>query len=164
MLKTDIYEMLQESIKNKNEIEKNIFRLIKGEISLIEARENKDLSDEKVANIIRKIIQGNEETLSYLPNDDHRRDNLVNEIKILKSLLPKTLSKDEVLNEITKNQELTTSIKEAKSDGQATGLAMKFFKTSDFSVAGDVVANVVMVLRSLKTIDEEKFSEIFKNS
>lgn len=76
--------------------------------------------------------------------DDPRRAKLEKENQILESLLPKSLTEEEIAVRL---ESLKTTIKEAKSVGQATGLAMKVFKDAGDTVDGNVVKTVVEKFR-----------------
>ena len=62
-------------------------------------------------------------------------------------MLPAYLTKDEVrakLNEVN----LGVAFKDMKNEGMAVGAAMKFFKSLNLAVEGDVVKQVVQELRA----------------
>jgi hypothetical protein len=59
-------------------------------------------------------------------------------------LLPQTLSEVEVMDCL---EPLEADIMSVKSDGQATGIAMKFFKERGAQVDGKIVTGVVKNIR-----------------
>jgi uncharacterized protein YqeY len=122
---------------------RDVLRLALGEIQTAEARKNATLSDEDAAAAIRKLIKSNEETLG-LAGTGERADVLRREIEVLSALLPKQLSVDDIVAALASEH---TAIKEAKNDGQATGLAMKFLKSSGKPVSGNDVGAAVKKIR-----------------
>ena len=135
------------AMKGKRDVEKNILRLVMGEVQTLESRQNKSLTDENVYSIIRKLVQKNEETLELVQDD--RKDKLLAENEVLNTLLPKTLSQEEIeawfLNH---NDPLFEMIRDARAEGQAIGIAMKALKADSQDVLGDDVKAVVVKIRN----------------
>ena len=143
MLKETIRKYIVTAMKLKRESAKNVLKVVLGEIETQESRSGKLLSDEDIHKVVRKTLQGIDEMLQYKPGDE----GLEMEKRTLQELLPKQLdSMDVLLNLTSKIDEL----KLAKSDGQATGIAMKFFKESKLLVDGNIVAEVVKSIRQPK--------------
>ena len=69
---------------------------------------------------------------------------LEREIAILKSVLPQTLDPDAIVQAL---QPLRSEIMDAKSDGQATGVAMKHLKAKGQKAQGQDVAIAVQNIR-----------------
>lgn len=136
----NIKTRLKIALKEKNEIEKNILRLVLGEVQTIESKEGM-INEQRVIKIISKIIESNNETLSYSAISK-RKDILVEENKILTSLLPKAMTSDEVEEFLVP---YAAEIKAANSEGQGTGLAMK--KLQGKIVNGKAVNEVVRKIR-----------------
>lgn len=120
---------------------KNILKVIIGEVDTQEARNGKLLSDEEVCKIIRKTVQGIEEMLVYKPGDYA----LETEKEILSELLPAQLSREELVSLLSVK---LTELKSAKSDGQATGIGMKYLKEQGKLADGKDVTEVVKGLRN----------------
>lgn len=139
MLMTTMKSDLITSMKEKNEVKKNILRVVLGEVSTLESRSEEKLTEEQISKVIRKIIQANEETLRYGASEKLESEN-----KILNSLLPKTLCVSEIRQELVGIPE----IKEAKSEGQAVGIAIKYLKGKQLTVLGEDVKSVVLELRN----------------
>lgn len=139
-LKLKIKEQIVIATKAKKEHTKNVLKVVLGDIDMQEVRNKNDLTDGEIIKIVRKTLQGVEEMLSYKSGDI----GLEEEKAVLSSLLPKQLSKEDVLAALGSKVE---EIKSAKSDGQATGLAMKHFKESKLSVDGTLVAEVIKDIR-----------------
>lgn len=139
MLIETIKERIKVAMYAKNEIEKNVLRVILGE-----AQQKNVSKDEEIHKIIKKVMEGNTETLNVLPEGDSRKDALSRENAILGEMLPKTWSLMEIeaffLNSDLPEYE---QIQEAKSEGQAMGVAMKALKKAGAPVdAKDVTAFV----------------------
>ena len=66
------------------------------------------------------------------------------EITVLESLLPKTLTEDEIVAAL---DPVAEAIKGAKADGPATGIAMKHLKSSGAAVDGKTVSGAVRRIR-----------------
>lgn len=143
MLVDDIKARTVAALKAKRDVEKEVLRVALGEIQTAAARSNKALSDEEAAAIVRKLIKSNRETLE-LARDDEERRVLTEEIQVLESLLPKTLTEDEIVAALDAARD---AIRGAANDGQATGVAMKHLKAQGASVDGKTVAAAVKKIR-----------------
>lgn len=133
---------LKQAMRDRNEPKKNALRLVIAEIERLPEKDSTDLKRQQ--SVIRKLIEGNKETLPLLPEGDARIATLTWENEFLSGLLPKTLSVEEIkiiLNEVV------DKIIAAKSDGQATGEAMKHLKAKNAEVQGGDVQIVVKEIR-----------------
>lgn len=145
MLVDTLRSQLTDAMKAKDELRKNAIRVVLSESA---PKDGKPATDEGVFKVIRKIVEGNNETRTMLKQAG--RDNeplythLDNESKYLSEFLPKTLSRDKIAEELVP---LADSLKAAKSDGQAMGLAMKHFKAKGLTVDGNDVSAVVAEVR-----------------
>ena len=140
-LKETIRKQIVETMKLKAEVQKNVLKVVLGEIDLQESRNGKQLTDDDCCRIIKKTLQGVEEMLTYKPNDIK----FETEKAVLKGLLPKELTADDL--KITLSSKID-ELKATKSEGQATGIAMKFLKEINLSVDGNVVKKIVSEIRS----------------
>lgn len=123
--------------------EKEILRVVLGDV-----QQKHSVSDEQGYNMVRVMVKNNtEKVLPYLAEGDLRRAVLLEENEILATLLPAFLTNDQILVHLV-GASLTPNIKDAKSEGQAVGVAMKFFKEKAFPVSGDDVKKVVQQIRS----------------
>lgn len=142
-------QKLAESQKNGWTFARNLLKVVIGEVNTISARTNKHLSDEEVQKIIRKLVVSNKETIEGMEKVGREKEQryaiLKEENEYLATLLPKMLSMDEIKNGLA---DLTEAIRNAKSDGQATGIAIKCLKGKGLSFLGDDVASVVKELRT----------------
>jgi uncharacterized protein YqeY len=128
-------------------VEKDLIRLVLGEVQLAESREEaKTLVDVDVQRFIQKTIDGNDEIIVALAGKgDERVPRLQAENAILKSWLPSSLSEAEVLTAL---ETIRDSLMGAKSDGQATGMALAHFKKQGQAVQGPVVNAAVKKFRA----------------
>ena len=138
-----IKERAKKAMIEKDTVARDILRLAQGEIQTAEARNDKPVTDEEAAGIVRKLVKSNQETMAK-SDDDGQKKVLAHEITVLEALLPKAMSHDEIMEALAP---VHTAIKEAKSDGQATGVAMKQLKQAGKTVGGNEVAAVVKALR-----------------
>jgi uncharacterized protein YqeY len=132
-----------EAMKSKDAVATTVLRVALGEIQTAEARTNKALTDDEAQAIVRKLVKSNEETIAASQGDV--KATLERENAILLGLLPKSLSVDEIAERLAP---VAAQIREAKSDGQATGVAMKHLKASGAAVQGSDVTAAVKRLRS----------------
>jgi len=138
---------LTEARKAGRSAELPILQVVLGEASTAEARSGKAPSDEEVEKIIRKTMLGNQETMGLMKQHGRTGDEytkLEAENTLLQTFLPKTLSVAEIVAELAA---VADAIKGAKSDGQATGVAMKHLKGRGLKVLGDDVTAAVKQVR-----------------
>ena len=143
MLSDQIKAQMFQAIKSKAHVEKEILRVAMGEITTEAARPGRTGSDEEVQAILRKLVKSNEETLEST-TDAERRAVLAQEIAILGTFLPQSLSTDEIIQALASAVE---QIKAAGNDGQATGIAMKLLKSTGAVVNGKDVGAAIKELR-----------------
>ena len=143
MLLDDIKARMFKAMKAGNSVEKEILRVAVGEITTEAARDGRTGSDEEAQAILKKIIKSNEESLA-VADDQEKKAVLEQEISVLAAFLPKSLSVDEILSALAGASD---AVREAKSEGQATGVAMKHLKAAGAVVNGKDVAQAVARLR-----------------
>lgn len=143
VLVDDIKKQITTAMKSGDAIARDVLRLALSEIQAAEARKNAPSSDDDAAATLRKLIKSNEETLA-LSGEGERATTLRREIEVLSSLLPKQLSVDDIVAALASEHE---AIKAAKSDGQATGVAMKHLKSAGAAVSGNDVSAAVRKIR-----------------
>jgi uncharacterized protein YqeY len=144
MLVDQIRLRVKDAMRAKRDLERDILRTALGEIQIAETRAGKQLSDDEAGKIVKKLMKSNQETIDAA-TDDKTKDKLREENEILDSLLPRGLSVVEIVAALAS---VAGDIKAAKSDGQATGVAMKKLKADGATVDGKDVAEAVRVLRS----------------
>lgn len=152
-LLSDIRSQLVSAMKSKNETEKNIFRVVLGEVATLQGRTGKEPIDDDIKKIVKKLIQSNEETIGNLTSEYYRdmKKELIKENEILLSVVPPTikLSCQEIKNRIMlAGAPIFNEIKECKSDGQAIGACIKYLKSYNWEADSKDVGSVVKELRS----------------
>ncbi|HEY0469969.1 MAG TPA: GatB/YqeY domain-containing protein [Polyangiaceae bacterium] len=143
MLIDQIKARMFQAIKAGAHVEKEILRVAVGEISTDAARPGRQGNDEEALGILRKLLKSNEETLASTTDAD-KRAVLVQEMEILATYLPKSLSVDEIVQALAA---VSPQIKAANNDGQATGIAMKQLKSANLVVNGKDVTLAIKELR-----------------
>lgn len=127
--------------------EKDLLKVVLGDVQQKSA--SGKVSDEQGLGIVKSMIKNNvEKVLVHLKEDDPRHAVIVEENKILASLLPTYLTVDEVKELLAKYDSMVSDLKAAKSEGQATGIAMKYLKSVNAQVEGDTVKQAVQQLRA----------------
>ena len=94
-IQEQIKQDLKQAMKDKNEEKKNTLRIVIGEFGRAEA---KDLSDDEVVKIIKKLIKSEQESLAHAGKSTDSRY-----IQILESYLPQMASDDEIRQWIADN-------------------------------------------------------------
>ena len=140
----DLRTRMNDAMRGKDDVAKNIYRLAYSEMQLASARSGKDVSDDEANAILKKLVKSNEETLA-LATDPAQREALAREVALLSAMLPKTLGIPEI---VTALAPVADAIKAAGNDGQATGVAMKHLKSTGASVDGKTVSAAVKQIRS----------------
>jgi uncharacterized protein len=143
MLVDEIKGHITAAMKSGDKVARDVLRLALGEIQTAEARANAPVADADAAAALRKLIKSNEETLAAI-GEDPRSVTLRREIEVLKELLPAQMSVEQIVGALAEQQ---GAIREAKSDGQATGTAMKHLKSVGAAVDGNDVAAAVRQIR-----------------
>ena len=138
----EIKKRVLSAMKAKNTVEKEVLRVALGEIQVVEARSG-SVTDEQAQAIVRKLVKSNQETLELSASEDQKAT-LKEEIAVLESLLPKSLSADEIASQLAP---VAAAIQGAGNAGQATGIAMKHLKAAGLQVGGKDVASAVELLR-----------------
>lgn len=144
-----IREDLKLSIKNNEEIKKNILRIV---ISLLQKDFDVDhISDDKVINVIKKTIKNNEDDtlIKALKNkgDIKSIEKLNLENNILKSYLPRSLTLDE-LKQFIEDNDLIENIINESNNGKCIGLIMGLIKKNNILVETNVVKELIQLLKS----------------
>ena len=145
MLIDEIKARMTRAMRERDEVVKNILGLAVGEIQTAEARANRALGDDEATAVVRKLLKSNEETLALAGAGDARSPALRREIEVLASLLPKSMSVEQIAEALSTVAE---AIRAAKSDGQAMGVAMKHLKASGAVAGAADVQQAVKQVRS----------------
>jgi uncharacterized protein len=144
MLLDDIKARMFKAMKEGRVVEKEILRVVVGEVTTNAARPGMSGSDEEVQAIIRKLMKSNEESLAVC-EDPEQRSNMELEQRTLSELLPKSLSVEEIVAALGSVKD---AIVAAGNEGQATGVAMKQLKGAGAVVNGKDVALAVKQMRA----------------
>jgi uncharacterized protein YqeY len=139
---------LTEYRRAQKPVEMGVLQVVLGDASTIEARGGKPATDEEVEKLIRKTMLGNQETLGILEQrgmtGSENYSKLKTENALLQSLLPQTMTVDEIVVALG---EVADAVKGAKNEGQATGVAMKHLKSLKVRALGDDVSAAVKKIR-----------------
>ena len=99
MLKEKLLEDLKKSMKEKNELRKNVIQMVRAAILQVEKDKQITLTDDQIIDIMAKEAKKRRDSLEDYQKGG--REDLVNNIKeeinIIEEYLPKQLSKEEVL-------------------------------------------------------------------
>lgn len=148
MLQKYLREQLKLHMKNREQQKTNICRMVISEFERQPVCKTLISAEQQEFRVVRKLIEGNTETLKYMPTNDDRYAALVLENEFLSALLPKTLSAAEIKTMLLSAPNLE-QIKTANSDGKAIGEAMKFLKSQSAEVQGSDVQEVVKEIRGI---------------
>ena len=144
MLIDDIKKRVVLAMKAKNTQERDILKVVLGDLQIQETRKGDALTDAEAQQIVRKVIKGNAEMSAAL-DDAGKIQTIQEENTILESLLPQTLSVGQITEALAA---VVDAIKAAGNDGQATGVTMKQLKSTGAQVQGGDVAAAVRQIRA----------------
>jgi uncharacterized protein YqeY len=117
-LQVQIKKDLMAAMKEKDELKKNTLRIIMGEFGRMD---QKELSDEEVISVLKKLIKSEMETLERTgqktPSDF---------IRVIETYLPQQAGDEEIRQWISENIDLS----QYKNKMQAMGTIMKHFGAS----------------------------------
>lgn len=139
----DVKRQMMAALKGGKTVEKEILRVLIGEITTNEARGTVN-SDDDCRAIVRKLVKSNEETLG-LTADAAQREVLAREIEVLRVLLPQSLDVEAIVEALSP---IRDALRGEANDGKATGLAMKHLKSLSATVEGKEVSAAVRQIRS----------------
>lgn len=145
----DLRAKLQEAMKAKDDLARDLLRVVMGEVSTRRARTGKEPGDDEVYGIVRSMIANNKETRHELEQRGQTAHEayarLARENAYLETLLPTTLDRAAIRREL---EPIAAELRAAKNDGQATGLAMRHLKQKGSAVLGEDVAAAVKEMRA----------------
>jgi uncharacterized protein len=149
-IKEKLQTRIKECMRSGNSFERDVLKTVLGEIQGKEMAQGKGMSEEACEKVFKKFKQGVEDTLKSMAEDGRDIANVEadmnKEISIYDQYIPKTLSLFEVISFLTASIH-NQAIMDAKSDGQATGIAMKAIKEEGLPVDGKDVSVAVKTLR-----------------
>jgi uncharacterized protein YqeY len=143
MITDAIKKRITQAMKERDEVAKGVLRLALSEINAAEARANRPLREDEEMAIVRKLVKSNEETLGATA-DRAQQVTLLRENELLAAFLPPSMSVAQIVEALASQRE---AIAAAKSDGQATGIAMKHMKSTGAVFDGNDVAMAAKQLR-----------------
>lgn len=135
---------VKEAMRAKDDVKKNVLRLVLGEIQLAESRQGKALDEEAGHKIVRKLVASNEATLEATRSPETAAQ-LKRENEVLLDLVPRQLVAEEIVEALAPVRD---QIIGAKADGPAMGMAMKHLKSIGAAVEGDAVRTAVATIRA----------------
>lgn len=122
MLIDQVKQRMFQAMKAGNTIEKEVLRTAVGEVT----RTGDEATDERVLQVLRKLVKANQETLAAA-TDPAQRAALEQEIQVVETFLPKSLSAEQIGELLAP---VTDQIRAAAGPGPAMGIAMKFLKAA----------------------------------
>lgn len=150
--------------------ERDILKTVIGEAQLNSSRTNKPITDDDIIAVLKKSKQNVEQTMVDMETNATNTGVPVHacalmvkqvEITIYNAHLPQYMSVDAIWDTLTAATfdqtevgvvvKLTSIIKDAKSDGQATGVAMKYLKANNYAVQGQDVTEAIKMIRAKVT-------------
>jgi uncharacterized protein YqeY len=143
MLIDEIKKQVTQAMRDKDTQKRDLLKVVLGELQTAAARTGDNLDDEQSQKIIRKIVKSTQEMIE-LGKRPEAVEQAKAELVILESLLPKTLSVDEIIAAL---QPVADDVRAAGNDGQATGVAMKHLKSAGAVVEGKDVGVAVKQIR-----------------
>ena len=88
MTNEELQKEMIAAMKAKDKVRLSIIRQVKAEVKNIEVNERRDVTEEDVNSMIKRLIKAG--------TDQERTDNLTEQVKILESLLPAQVSGEEL--------------------------------------------------------------------
>jgi hypothetical protein len=122
--------------------EKSLLKVLLGELQ--QKSNIGQFTDEMGLAIVKKMMKANEETIPHLSETDARRAKLLEENKVLTSLLPQFWTAGQIRERL---QADGVNRQGAKNDGQAIGMAMGHLKKINAPVEGQAVKEAVAEMR-----------------
>lgn len=100
--KKEIDGIIKDSLKNKDMVKANVIRMLKADLVNEEIKQNKDLTEEQVIQVIQRAVKKRKESIDEYKkvNQETRVQEEENELKILLPFLPEPLSEGEIVNMI----------------------------------------------------------------
>ena len=96
----ELKEAIKQAMKDKDKNKLSILRQVHGEIKNIEVNERRDVTEEDVNAMLKRVIKQTRETLEAsikAANNDERTKMLTEQVELLESCLPAQLSGDELI-------------------------------------------------------------------
>ena len=96
----ELKEHIKQAMKAHDKVRLSILRQVHGEIKNIEVNERRDITEQDVDDMTKRVIKQTKETLEgsiKAGNNQERTDLLAAQVEILESYLPKQVSGDELI-------------------------------------------------------------------
>lgn len=96
----ELKDQIKDAMKARDKVRLSILRQVHGELKNIEVDQRREVTDEDVTAMIKRVIKQTSETLDAsikAANNQERTDNLTRQVEILEGLLPKQLSGEELV-------------------------------------------------------------------
>lgn len=134
-------QTIRDRIAKSTPVVRNVLKVVLGEYQ----QKNFDgrATEQTGLNIIEKLIKANDDTLGYLKSEDGRIATLREENEALVSLLPKYLTCEQICKKIAGDESLYKSVMECGNSGRTVGMVVKWCKTNNLEVKGEVVREAV---------------------
>jgi uncharacterized protein len=100
MTNEELQQEMIAAMKARDKVRLSIIRQVKTEVKNIEVNERRDITEEDVNSMIKRLIKQTTETLEMsrqAGNDQERTDTLAQQVEILQSMLPKQVEGDELV-------------------------------------------------------------------
>lgn len=105
MTNEELHAQMVAAMKAKDKTRLSIIRQVMAEVKIIEVNERRDVTEEDVNSMIKRLIKQTSETLEMSKqagNNQERTDVLTQQVEILESLLPEQVSGDALVALIEK--------------------------------------------------------------
>lgn len=145
MLKEQLLNDFKNSMKEKNDLRKNVIQMARAAILQFEKDNAVQLEDDKIVEIIAKEVKKRKDAIPDYEKSGkiEMLENLKKEIEILTEYLPKQLSVEEV-EEIVKGIIAETGAQDIKAMGNVMKLAKeKIGPASDGKTISDIVKKLL---------------------
>jgi uncharacterized protein YqeY len=147
MLHPKLRDMLTKAMKERDEKTRDICRLVIAEIERQPSCGTEHAQRQLEFRVVRKLIEGNNETLKVMPEGDPRHAALTWENNFLAGLLPIMLSVAEIRSKLEADPVTLEKIRNAKNSGAATGPAVALMRKEQCEAAGADVQQAVREIR-----------------
>lgn len=124
MTNDELQKEMIAAMKAKDKVRLSIIRQVKAEVKNIEVNERRDVTEEDVNSMIKRLIKQTSETLEMsikAGTDQERTDNLTEQVKILESLLPAAQVSGEELEALIEQVIAELGATSKKQMGQVMG-------------------------------------------
>lgn len=150
MLENLIRNNVTNAVQRKDNVERDVLRLALSEIERESLKG--DITEQQKENIIRKLIKSNISTLELMDESNKERKILNKEIDCLQTLLPKEMTKKDILNFIKDNNIQLIN----ESVGKSTGMVMKVIRENKTIKESKIFVDGKLVKQAITEIINNK--------